>query len=191
MKKKLITFAKKRKFLTTLIIISAAFVALFVLPFSSWLIAEEGMAATGDAEFCVSCHTMKPFEDAYKEDIHGGNSSHGVQATCTDCHLDHSNAGAYFFNKAQTGFHDMWVENFGDPESVDWIAGLEHRESYVYDSGCVSCHNNLEEATKASNKAFVAHRDYFAGSEQNQCVSCHEHVGHHNLSSYISNSGEE
>ena len=169
-----------------LLALIVAFVALFILPFSAWLVAEEGFKHTSNAEFCTSCHSMEPFEAAYFEDIHGGNSSHGVQATCTDCHLNHDSASAYFFNKAQTGIHDVWVENFGDLESIDWEGNRAHREEYVYDSGCLSCHNNLENATKGSNKAFVAHHDYFSGEIDNKCVSCHEHVGHQNLGLYIS-----
>ena len=168
------------------LIIIGSFIALFILPFTSWLIADEGMNQTGNAEFCVDCHSMKPFAESYAKDVHGGNTRHGVQAECVDCHLDHSSSAAYFFNKAQTGIHDMWVENFGDPENIDWEGNRAHRENYVYDSGCLQCHNNLQNATKGSNKAFVAHRDYFTGTIDNQCVTCHKHVGHENLGLYIS-----
>ena len=60
-----------------------------------------------------------------------------------------------------------------------------HREEYTYDSGCLSCHTNLQEATMATNKAFIAHRDYFLGTIDDQCTTCHEHVGHADLSDYI------
>ena len=177
---------RPRKRILIPLIIIGSFIALFVLPFASWLIADEGMHHTGNADFCTDCHSMEPFTASYLEDVHGGNTSHGVQAECVDCHLTHDSSAAYFFNKAQTGIHDVYVERFGDPESVDWEGNREHRESFVYDSGCMQCHNNLENATQGSNKAFVAHHDYFAGTIEEQCVSCHKHVGHKDLGLYIS-----
>ena len=93
--------------------------------------------------------------------------------------------GLSFFT-LRTGLHDLWVENFGKPEEIDWEAKRAHREYYVYDSGCVTCHTNLQEATLATNKAFIAHRDYYLGLIDDQCVTCHENVGHADLSIYIS-----
>jgi cytochrome c-type protein NapC len=175
---------KKRWLIPSLIILGV--VALFVLPFMSWLVGQETFHATGDAEFCVSCHTMEPMEKAYIADVHGGNNDHGVQATCTQCHLPHDNSFNYFVAKAQTGLHDMYVEQFGDLENIDWQAKRAHREDYVYDSGCLTCHNNLQKATMASNDALIAHKAYFLGTTKEQCVSCHENVGHTNLSDYLS-----
>jgi cytochrome c-type protein NapC len=47
----------------------------------------------------------------------------------------------------------------------------------------------------ANNKAFVAHKPYFLGETSKQCVSCHEHVGHKNLSDHLAagkvSSGQE
>ncbi len=174
---------KKRWLIPAVIVLGI--VAFFVLPFLSWLVGQETFHATGDAEFCVSCHTMSPMEKAYKEDIHGGNNAHGVQATCTQCHLPHDTAFNYFVKKAQTGIHDMYVQRFGDLDSIDWQAKREHREQYVYDSGCLTCHNNLEKATMASNDALIAHKAYFLGSTEDKCATCHKNVGHTNLSDYL------
>ena len=156
-----------------------------IFPFAAWLVADEGIAATSGSDFCVSCHTMDPMYRAYLEDSHGGNSSYGVQAACVDCHLNHDNSAAYFFDKVRTGFHDIWVENTTDTSTIDWEERREHRESYVYDSGCTSCHSRLQEATMGSNKAFVAHKPYFLGETKKQCVSCHTSVGHKDLSDYL------
>jgi len=175
---------KKRWVLPTLVVVGI--IAFVVLPFFSWLIGEDTLTATSDAEFCVTCHTMDPFEQAHEADVHGGNNAHGVRAGCADCHLPHDNSFNYMVVKGRTGIHDLWVENFGDPENVDWEAGREHREDYTYDSGCLSCHTSLETATMATNKALIAHKPYFAGEIDDQCTTCHKHVGHANLSDYIS-----
>ncbi|RME58050.1 MAG: cytochrome C [Caldilineae bacterium] len=168
-----------------LLILVGGFIALFVLPFSAWLVADEGFTRTARADFCMTCHSMQPMVASYLEDEHGGNTPYGVQAACADCHLDHRNSAIYFFSKARTGIHDIIVETFGDPESIDWEAKREHRETFVYDTGCLNCHNRLQEATMGSNKAFVAHQDYFAQRIDDKCVTCHKHVGHKDLGLYI------
>lgn len=173
-----------------LIGIFALVIGGFVLPFASWLVADELIASTSAHEFCVSCHSMAPMKAAYLQDIHGGKSTHGVQVSCADCHLDHSSSAAYFVDKARTGLHDMYVEYVRGTEEIDWVEKLTHRARFVYDSGCLECHANLENATMANNKAFVAHRPYFLGETSKQCVECHEHVGHNNLVSYLTQQPE-
>ena len=170
---------KKRYVIPALIVIGV--VALFVLPFSAWLVGDESFAATSDADFCVGCHTMEAMVDGHNVNIHGGNSSHGVRAACTDCHLPHDNSYNYFVAKAQTGTHDLWVETFSDTDSIDWQAKREHRERYVYDSGCLSCHDKLEEATAGKKM----HDNYFAGNTDSKCVTCHAEVGHSDLNKYL------
>ena len=114
-----------------LLIIAAVIIGGFVLPFTSWLIADEGIAATSGSDFCVSCHTMDPMYKSYLQDVHGGNTAHGMQAKCVDCHLDHSSSAAYFFDKVRTGVHDIWVENMTDTSLIDWEAKREHREDFT------------------------------------------------------------
>jgi cytochrome c-type protein NapC len=163
-----------------------AFFALTLFAFASWLVTDETITMTSDAEFCVSCHSMEPFEAAHRADIHGGMNAHGVRATCADCHLPHDSSFNYLYVKARTGLHDLWVENFGDPSSVNWEANRLHREEYTYDSGCMTCHTNLEQATMATNKAFIAHKNYFLSTTDDKCTTCHQNVGHKDLSEYIS-----
>ena len=167
------------------LIIVALIIGGFVLPFTSWLIADEGIAATSGSDFCVSCHTMDPMHKSYLEDVHGGNTAHGMQVLCVDCHLDHTNSATYFFGKARTGVHDIWVEYTQDTSAIDWQAKREHRESFTYDSGCMSCHVRLEDATMATQDAFIAHKPYFLGQIEDTCVSCHPNVGHKDLGDYL------
>ena len=162
-----------------------AIIALVVLPFISWIVTDEGITATSDAQFCVNCHSMEVFERAHDDDIHGGNNDHGIRATCAQCHLPHDSSINYLYTKSRTGIHDLWVENFGDPENIDWEAKRAHREEYVYDSGCITCHSNLEEATQATPKALIAHKPYFLGEIEDKCVTCHENVGHADLSARL------
>ncbi len=164
-----------------IIYLSVAVVALFVLPFFSWLIGEESFTATSHAEFCASCHTMQPYSLANADNNHGGNNEYGIKASCTTCHLPHDNSANYLYTKARTGIHDIWVETFTDTSKIDWRAKTEHREEFVYDSGCLSCHVELEKATQDEEE----HKKYFAGETTSQCVTCHEEVGHSNINKYL------
>ena len=156
-------------------------VAGFVLPFLSWWVGEESFTATSKADFCVSCHSMEPFVAANADNHHGGNNDVGIKASCSDCHLPHDNSANYLYVKARTGIHDMWVETFGNPEEIDWLAKSEHREEFVYDSGCMTCHVELEEATKDQKE----HTRYFAGETTSKCVTCHEEAGHSNVRKHL------
>ena len=66
----------KKRIIIPLIIVGAI-VAFLILPFISWLITDESITATSDAQFCVSCHSMEPFEKAHEADVHGGQNDHG------------------------------------------------------------------------------------------------------------------
>lgn len=155
--------------------------ALFLLIVISWMVIETGIEVTSHADFCGTCHSMDPMVESYLASTHGGNNARGIMTSCTDCHVSHENVFAHFFGKARSGTHDAWVTLFTDEMSIDWQALRARREEYVYDSGCLTCHRNLEEATRDSE----THTRYFAEVTDTQCVTCHEEVGHSNLNSYL------
>ncbi len=144
-----------------------------------------GVHKTSDEKFCTVCHTMKPMAKSYSQDIHGGKNKDGVKADCVSCHLPHDSLVNYLYTKAQTGIHDVRVQFFGDLESIDWEKKRKEARKLVFDSGCMSCHANLENATSEDPRAFVAHKEYFEKRTDKRCVDCHENVGHHNLGDYI------
>lgn len=102
-------------------------------------------------------------------------------AACTDCHVSHENIFTHFVGKAQSGTHDIWVTLTTNERENDWQGLRLRREEYVYDSGCLTCHRNLENATQDTKE----HENYFAGTTDLQCVHCHEEVGHDNLNQYL------
>ena len=159
----------------------AALVALPLVGILGWATTDTMIHATSTREFCSGCHTMEPMALAYDDDVHGGNHPMGIRVVCTGCHLPHDGSLTYLLAKGHTGLHDVWAEFVGDPTKVDWFAMRERREDYVYDSACLACHSDLERATSANPRAFVAHKPYFLGAVEKKCVSCHENVGHHNL----------
>lgn len=168
-------------------ILLAAGVGIFAA--ASWAIIDTGMQATGDYEFCTSCHSMAPIAAAYREDLHGGDNPAGWRAACTDCHLPHSNAVYYLVMKAKHGVVDPFMEMTHQPLEIDWVNNRQRRAEFVYDSGCLHCHKYLETATESNGKAFLPHRDYFAGRTDKTCVECHQHVGHKNLGLHLEEQG--
>ncbi|PID42628.1 MAG: cytochrome C [Proteobacteria bacterium] len=157
-----------------------------------WVVIDTGLHVTGDYEFCTSCHnTMAPMAIAYKNDLHGGKNPAGWRARCVDCHLPHDNALHHLFVKARHGIVDSYMEWTTEPLDIDWHGNRKNRESFVYDSGCLSCHKYLADASRANRKAFHLHRVYFARNSGMQCVSCHQHVGHHELGDQLLKLGWE
>ena len=149
------------------------------------LVMAEGVHATGDVDFCESCHVMEPMVEAYWEDIHGGKNEHGIRAACTDCHLPHDSVLNYLVVKVISGMKDLRGNFLRDPDKIDWQERREHREHFTYDSGCMGCHRELKNATMSDPKAFKPHRDYFSGISDATCISCHENVGHKDLGLHL------
>jgi len=151
----------------------------------SWMAVETSIDLSSHDDFCGQCHTMTPMVKAYRQSEHGGTNPVGFKAKCTDCHVSHENLALHLLGKAESGSHDIWVEFTADLTQIDWLEKRNHRERFVYDSGCLTCHQNLEKATMGNTKAFIAHRPYLRGLTQKQCVSCHPHIGHMELSTFI------
>lgn len=154
------------------------------------LFASMGIAdilhATGGGWICTVCHTMQPENEAYANDVHGGNNKLGLKAQCVACHLDHTSAYTYVLTKAKVTINDVYKTIFTDTDKIDWQKKREHRSHFVYDSGCLSCHGNLKNVIQAG-KAFLPHREYFALGNPNKktCVDCHTNVGHKDLGFHI------
>ncbi|MGB5832550.1 MAG: NapC/NirT family cytochrome c [Thiohalocapsa sp.] len=169
------------KILKWLAITLGALTLLSVVVSGSWVVTETALQATSGQEFCTVCHTMKPFAEAYAADVHGGNNPKGLSAACANCHLPHDSQTGYLVAKVKTGLYDVWAEAAALFEEPDWVDNLEHRESFVYDSGCLSCHSRLEQAENQTQAATFAHQTYFKGAGAMHCVTCHTQVGHKGL----------
>lgn len=184
----------KRK---SLLKFSAVCVVLGAFATLSWAVFDTTIHATGDYEFCTSCHSHAPIGSSFREDIHGGNNPAGWRATCSQCHIPHDNAFHYLWVKGIHGVVDPTMEILKEPHEIDWHSNRERREHYVYDSGCLQCHKYLRQASDANRKSFRPHRKYFTAIESRQtdadltCVGCHKHVGHANLGTHLQAMGWE
>ncbi len=179
---------KKRKWL---LLVLGLILFLPLVAIAAWIVTETAIQATSSSEFCSSCHTMQPFVETYALDTHGGRNPRGLAADCVDCHLPHESPARYLAAKVATGIHDGWAELAALFREPDWIAGLDQRGEYVYDSGCLLCHARLQEAADQQPTAVFAHQTYFNGDGRLQCVTCHAHVGHKDLRTRLSTGAGE
>lgn len=154
-----------------------------------WGTTETAIKATSDYEFCSTCHSMQAMTVSYLADTHGGNNIAGIRASCSDCHLPHDNAFVYLAQKAKSGAWDVYKEHIAGADDVDWLAKRERREQYTYESGCLNCHNEIKQQKVNTAKSWLAHGPVFRGEVDKSCVSCHQHVGHHNLAQALLNAG--
>ncbi len=164
-----------------LLYILGGLAAVSLLVVVAWMVMETGVEVTSHADFCATCHAMEPMVASYRQSVHGGNNPRGVMAACTDCHTSHENVFDFFVAKARSGTHDIWVTLTTDEMARDWQAKREQRDTFVYDSGCLTCHRNLEKVTAGKG----VHAKYFAGLIDRHCVDCHPGVGHEGLNHYL------
>jgi cytochrome c-type protein NapC len=162
------------------LILVSVLIALPLLLSTGWVLAQFGIERTTSVQFCTNCHSMEPMVESYRADVHGGRSIHGVQASCSDCHLPHDSPLSFMLAYWQRLVGDTWVELIHGSEGTDWKALRDDRESHVFDSGCLGCHRNLLKAFPRRSDAYAAHQPYFLGKNQDKCVSCHTSVGHKN-----------
>jgi trimethylamine-N-oxide reductase (cytochrome c) cytochrome c-type subunit TorY len=139
------------------------------------LISAQMVESTGQPSFCGSCHEMEPMFETWEKGPHGplGNKRGAVRASCTGCHLPHSNVVTYLVTKGISGtrdfvghiFHGGYTDN---PEH--WVEKREERSRYVFVSNCEHCHESLPDN--------IMHRKLKAGEIKGDCLTCHWYVGH-------------
>lgn len=136
---------------------------------------------TNTDQFCISCHEMKPFRQAWRNSVHGGNNPQGFTAQCVDCHLPHGNFMEYLTTKAITGTGDVIEHLTFDGKTFDWKANADkNRPRFTFDSACRRCHHDLTPAGLAPG-GLIAHRAYLRGEAKKMCSDCHPHVGHKDM----------
>ena len=191
---KVLDTGKKKKYSLGIWVIVAMIVSGIVIGMGSGFVTVVAVKHTSDVNFCGSCHSMEPMAKAYRNSVHGGYGDSGIMATCADCHLPHKSTIGYMVQKVKTGLWDVWVETTHDTSKIDWHEKRRERRNWVYDSGCLHCHENLLRGTRPNKKAFTAHKAYFSnkllvegedGKEKAKCVDCHRNVGHYQLEKHL------
>ena len=153
---------KSVRMLGLVLVIIIALKALFI-------VADHKFQMTSGAEFCGSCHSMKPMTVSYLDD------SHAKVAVCADCHLPQDSFLNHYFHKAQHGVRDLIQEHLIGTEQIDWVQKLAKSDQFVYKSGCLRCHQLQDKSSELA----LSHQPYMEDNKIH-CVHCHQ-VGHKGL----------
>jgi formylglycine-generating enzyme required for sulfatase activity len=134
---------------------------------------------TSTNDYCQSCHIHPHADAAWKQSVHFDTKS-GMRIACVDCHLPPHGDG-YLYAKAKTGLRDLWSYWTKDSASFNWDdrRRLEVARGYVYESGCIKCHENLfpGKLTKAGEDAHLYYQQT-KKTDELHCINCHLNAGH-------------
>ena len=139
------------------------------------LVSAQMVESTGQPSFCSSCHEMKPMFETWEKGPHGplGNKRGAVRASCTQCHLPHTNVVTYLITKGISGARDFFGHVFrsGYKNNLEhWVEKRNHRSKYVFVSNCEHCHEALPDN--------IMHEKLKSGEIKGDCLTCHWYVGH-------------
>ena len=151
------------------------------------IITASKIIATGKADFCRSCHEMEIFYETWEQGLHGPGQKGIIKAQCADCHLPHDNILSYLGSKFKFGLNDFWGHIRGKGKPEHWLAHWKHKLPYrhqAYESGCRECHEKII-APGIPLKAIKAHKEYELGLTRENCITCHQTVGHGDILSVM------
>lgn len=139
----------------------------------------------GNRDFCGGCHVMEPMAETWEQSVHGGNNDKGVVAECAACHTDHSSATAFTYVKVVSGLSDVISNTLHKPGPEYFLNENNDASKYVYDSGCLTCHEAIAESPMVAENIRALHQMYFDGRDTNpnlRCANCHkEEIAHPGL----------
>lgn len=153
-----------------------ALTCIFVLTVSNKVIHY-----TSTDEYCMACHVHPHADASWRLSPHVNNES-GVVVHCVDCHLPvkEESTSKYLAAKAYHGFKDVYGYLFKDTAYIDWDEKktVEHAKSFVYQSSCINCHQNLFPVT-LTTEGEDAHLNFLNSKDEVLCINCHLDVGHY------------
>jgi cytochrome c nitrite reductase small subunit len=114
--------------------------------------------ATDSSWFCVTCHEMQPYYDAWSQ------GHHRTQAQCVDCHVD-AGVGPRLVHKFYA-LAEVW-SHFTKTPAYPLPAPAP-----VPDSRCIRCHPTV---TVRGMPVSFSHAQH---AEQGPCQMCHATTGH-------------
>ncbi|WP_272658551.1 pentaheme c-type cytochrome TorC [Providencia sp. PROV148] len=162
--------------LTLIVVGIAVGVALIVVP-------HVGMKVTSTTEFCVSCHSMEPVYEEYKQSVHFQNAS-GVRAECHDCHIPSDLPGMIKRKlEASNDIYQTFIAHSIDtPEKFEAKrAELAEREwarmKENNSATCRSCHD-YDSMDHAKQNPEAARQMQIAAKENQSCIDCHKGIAH-------------
>ncbi|AOV98155.1 trimethylamine N-oxide reductase cytochrome c-type subunit [Edwardsiella hoshinae] len=150
--------------------------ALIILP-------HVGIKMTSSTEFCVSCHSMQPVYQEYKQSVHFKNAS-GVRAECHDCHIPPDIPGMVKRKlEASNDIYQTFIAHSIDtPEKFEAkraeLAEREWKRMKENNSAtCRSCHN-YDAMDHAKQHPEAAKQMAIAAKDNQSCIDCHKGIAH-------------
>jgi cytochrome c nitrite reductase small subunit len=141
--------SRRRIATSTLLIVLIGWATIVVMVYGAMV------AVTDRPQFCVVCHEMHPFYDAWKQGPHQG-------IWCIDCHTD-TDVASRVFHKVpvmkQVLYHVLNKGQYPLAEEPD-----------VPNERCLRCHESLAKPT-ASGFQHTLHSGH-------RCMECHAFAGH-------------
>ncbi len=126
--------------------------------------------ATDDPAACINCHLMTPYYQSWQ------HSSHGIQATCNDCHVPHDSEFKKYAFKAMDGLYHATVFTFrAEPQ----VIRPRTASSTVIMANCIRCHTQLN--TEFVNTGMIDFKAAERG-EGKACWDCHRDIPHTTVS---------
>ena len=147
------------------------------------LMPHVGIKVTSTTEFCVSCHSMQPVYEEYKQSVHFQNAS-GVRAECHDCHIPPDIPGMVKRKlEASNDIYQTFIAHSIDtPEKFEAKrAELAEREwarmKENNSATCRSCHN-YDAMDHAKQHPEAARQMKVAAKDNQSCIDCHKGIAH-------------
>jgi cytochrome c nitrite reductase small subunit len=105
--------------------------------------------------FCLSCHEMRPYYDAWAKGAH-------KSVDCVDCHVDGGTVN-HVTHKVEAG-KELWIHLTGDPR-------FPKGGTVVPNARCLTCHVDIP----TSGGPGFSHKTHVGKAA---CIECHSNVGH-------------
>ena len=133
--------------------------------------------------FCLSCHTMRPYEKELAASPHAKDAK-GQAIGCARCHVPGTNVLRMLAAKAYMGSKDLWVYHVEAPDALHRAAMQPRARRFVDDANCRVCHEDLAKNAKndgpVSAEGKLAHDAYLGvnGRARSGCAGCHANMAH-------------
>ena len=144
--------------------------ALYLSKFSSYL--------SDSPKTCVNCHIMGP------EYASWSHSSHGIHATCNDCHVPHDNIFNKYYFKAKDGMRHATIFTLrNEPQAII----IKEASMRVVQHNCERCHAYLLNKDKMNARLGINKtEDEDDGKNERKCWDCHRETPHGKVKSISS-----
>jgi cytochrome c nitrite reductase small subunit len=123
-----------------------------------------------EPETCINCHVMYPFYASWSK------SSHGREATCSECHVPRDNFFSKYYVKGTDGLkHATYFTFRWEPQ----VIRIKSRGTNVVQENCIRCHIDLVDMVQLVEVSGTSALD----GDEKLCWDCHRETPHSSVRS--------